>query len=59
MQKLGKRQLTLQLQEPMAAIPQELSAWPLALKAGGNELEYTFDAKDAVFGHPDAAAADG
>jgi ABC-2 type transport system ATP-binding protein len=45
MQKLGRRQLTLQLQEPMVAIPQELSSWQLALKAGGMELEYTFDAK--------------
>ena len=46
MQKLGKRQLTLQLQEPMTAIPAELSAWRLALKGEGTELEYTFDAKD-------------
>jgi ABC-2 type transport system ATP-binding protein len=44
MRKLGKRQLTLNLQEPMAAIPAELGAWPLALKAGGSELEFTFDA---------------
>src|SRR5436190_2170754 len=44
MQKLGKRQLTLNLQEPMEAIPAELAAWPLALKAGGSQLEYTFDA---------------
>jgi ABC-2 type transport system ATP-binding protein len=46
MQKLGRRQLTLQLQEPMAAIPQELSQWRLTLKREGMELEYTFDAKD-------------
>src|SRR5260221_14172845 len=46
MRKLGKRQLTLNLQEPMAAVPEALSAWPLALKAGGSELEYTFDAQD-------------
>ncbi len=46
MQKLGRRQLTLQLQEPMVAVPEELSSWRLALKAGGMELEYTFDAKD-------------
>jgi ABC-2 type transport system ATP-binding protein len=45
MQKLGKRQLTLNLQEPMAAIPAALGDWPLALKANGHELEYTFDAK--------------
>ncbi|HEY2730631.1 MAG TPA: ABC transporter ATP-binding protein [Polyangia bacterium] len=46
MRKLGKRQLTLSLQEPMAAVPEALAAWPLALKARGSELEYTFDAKD-------------
>ena len=46
MQKLGKRQLTLVLQTPLAAIPAELESWPLALKRGGNELEYTFDARD-------------
>jgi ABC-2 type transport system ATP-binding protein len=45
MQKLGRRQLTLQLQEPMAAIPPELSSWQLTLNKGGMELEYTFDAK--------------
>jgi ABC-2 type transport system ATP-binding protein len=45
MRKLGKRQLTLTLQEPMTALPASLGAWPLALKRGGNELEYTFDAK--------------
>ena len=44
MRKLGKKQLILALQERMTAIPAELGAWQLALKAGGNELEYTFDA---------------
>jgi ABC-2 type transport system ATP-binding protein len=46
MQKLGKRQLTLNLQEPMGAIPAELSRWSLSLKAGGTVLEYVFDAHD-------------
>jgi len=46
MQKLGKRQLTLQLQEKMTAIPEALGPWPLALKADGYELELTFDAND-------------
>jgi ABC-2 type transport system ATP-binding protein len=50
MQKLGKRQLTLNLQEPMAQIPRELSDWALALKGGGNELEYTFDSHAAHAG---------
>jgi ABC-2 type transport system ATP-binding protein len=46
MKKLGKKQLTLHLQEPMAAIPSGLAAWPLALRADGTDLEYTFDAND-------------
>jgi ABC-2 type transport system ATP-binding protein len=50
MQKLGKRQLTLSLQEPMTAVPSGLDAWQLALRAQGHELEYTFDASD---GHAD------
>ena len=44
MKKLGKRQLTLTLQEPLAAIPPELAEWKLALNAGGHELQFTFDA---------------
>ena len=44
MKKLGKRQLTLHLVEPMAAVPAELAHWRLALRAEGSELEYTFDA---------------
>ncbi|HVZ86967.1 MAG TPA: ABC transporter ATP-binding protein [Polyangia bacterium] len=50
MQKLGKRQLTLNLQEPMAALPPALADWPLALKASGNQLELTFDAHDSAAG---------
>jgi ABC-2 type transport system ATP-binding protein len=44
MKKLGKKQLTLHLQEPMAAIPAGLGDWNLTLKNGGCELEHTFDA---------------
>ena len=44
MKKLGKRQLTLTLQEPLASIPAELAEWPLALVANGHELQFTFDA---------------
>jgi ABC-2 type transport system ATP-binding protein len=44
MKKLGKRQLTLTLQEPMAAVPPELADWQLALNADGHELQFTFDA---------------
>ncbi len=43
MRKLGKKQLSLQLQTPLDAVPLELSAYQLALGAGGNELVYTYD----------------
>jgi len=43
MKKLGKKQLTLHLQEPLAEIPAALREWRLALKNGGSELDYTFD----------------
>ena len=45
MAKLGKKQLTLQLAQPLAAIPDELADWKLTLKSGGYELDYVFDAK--------------
>ena len=44
MKKLGRKQLTLQLAEPLRALPAELSGWQLELAAEGNELRYTFDA---------------
>jgi ABC-2 type transport system ATP-binding protein len=53
MSKLGKKQLTLHLQEPMGEIPAELAAWGLALKNGGCDLEYTFDARNERTGMPD------
>ena len=43
MKKLGKRQLTLHLQEPLTAVPSELAPWRLELKAGGTELVYSVD----------------
>jgi len=52
MKKLGKKQLTLNLLEPLAAIPLELSDWRLALKANGHELEYTFHANEERTGIP-------
>jgi len=52
MKKLGKKQMTLHLQEPMAAIPAALGEWRLVLKDGGNELEYNFDARDEGTGIP-------
>jgi ABC-2 type transport system ATP-binding protein len=45
MQKLGKKQLTLHLQSPLAALPQGLQSPHLQLSAEGTELVYTFDAQ--------------
>ena len=50
MQKLGKKQLTLQLQHPLAALPPGLAAYPLALAQGGLELTYTYDAQGGRIG---------
>ncbi|HSS02199.1 MAG TPA: ABC transporter ATP-binding protein [Kofleriaceae bacterium] len=45
MRKLGKRQLTLQLQSGLAGLPAGLSGYPLELSADGHTLTYTFDAQ--------------
>ena len=45
MRKLGKKQLTLQLQEPLAAIPAGLDDYQLELAKSGAELVFTFDAQ--------------
>jgi ABC-2 type transport system ATP-binding protein len=45
MRKLGKKQLTLQLQTPLAAVPSSLASYALELHAGGLELTYTYDTK--------------
>jgi ABC-2 type transport system ATP-binding protein len=52
MRKLGRRQLTLLLQEPMAEIPAGLADWNLKLADGGNALEYVFDCNDERTGVP-------
>ena len=46
MTKLGKKQLTLHLFQPLAALPPALGDWRLALKGEGCELEYNFDAQE-------------
>jgi ABC-2 type transport system ATP-binding protein len=46
MRKLGKKQLTLQLREPLERIPPELAGYRLELSDGGGELIYTYDQGD-------------
>ena len=43
MRKMGQKQLTLQLQSPLAALPETLARHDLALRADGCELVYTYD----------------
>jgi ABC-2 type transport system ATP-binding protein len=45
MHKLGKKQLTLHLQEPLKAIPAGLDGHQLELSVDGSELVFTFDAQ--------------
>ena len=52
MRKLGRKQLTLHLLEPMAAIPPGLREWKLHLGNGGAELQYSFDAAEERTGIP-------
>jgi ABC-2 type transport system ATP-binding protein len=52
MKKLGKKELTLNLVEPLEAVPAELSGWDLSLQAGGHELLYVFDANAEKTGVP-------
>jgi ABC-2 type transport system ATP-binding protein len=52
MKKLGKKQLTLHLVQPMRELPAELRDWPLRLNPGGRELEYSFQADEERTGIP-------
>jgi ABC-2 type transport system ATP-binding protein len=52
MRKLGKKQLTLHLQEALREVPAALAEWRLVLKNGGIDLEYSFDAHEEHTGLP-------
>ena len=51
MHKLGKKQLCIELEQPLDSIPDSLSAWPLELihddkKQDGTTLSYSYDPKE-------------
>ena len=52
MRKLGKKQLTLHLAAPLAAVPPQLSDYALELAPGGQDLVYSFDAQAEDTGIP-------
>jgi len=45
MRKLGKKQLTLELQAPLDAVPPRLNGYAVELAGDGRQLIYTFDAQ--------------
>ena len=45
MQKLGKKQMTLQLAEPLGALPPSLQRFGLELGQDGRELTYDYDTR--------------
>jgi ABC-2 type transport system ATP-binding protein len=50
MRKLGRKQLVLELVEPLAAVPPGLAGYAMELDAGGMQLVYGYDAKAAESG---------
>jgi ABC-2 type transport system ATP-binding protein len=50
MRKLGKKQLTLLLQQPLTHVPPELVSRGLTLSSDGSELIYTYDTQDTDAG---------
>jgi ABC-2 type transport system ATP-binding protein len=50
MRKLGRKQLTLHLQQPLGQIPAALSAYGLNIAEDGNALIYTYDAQRSASG---------
>ena len=53
MQKLGKKQLTLQLQQPLSEIPVQLKNYSLSFGNNTQELVYTFDSQQEHSGIPE------
>jgi len=50
MHKLGKRQLVIELETPLSALPGALAPWKLELSEAGDKLAYTYDPHKAHTG---------
>ena len=50
MQKLGKKQVTLILQQPLAGVPEALRDYELVLSPDGGELTYRYDTRNEARG---------
>ncbi len=59
MQKLGKKEMIVELEEPVVRVPEALAVWGLALSGDGCELTYTYDPRSTRTGIPDLLRAIG
>ena len=57
MRKLGKKQMTLELRNPIVALPPQLSKYSLTLADGGGKLVYTYDTQGEQTGITDVLDA--
>ncbi|MEZ5646805.1 MAG: ABC transporter ATP-binding protein [Burkholderiaceae bacterium] len=57
MRQLGRKELALSLQHPLAAVPDGLANWPLTLSDDGLTLTYTFDVQKDDTGIAELLAA--
>ena len=59
MHKLGKKEMIVELEEPVSGVPEALTAWSLALSEDGCRLIYTYDPRQQRTGIPDLLKAIG
>jgi ABC-2 type transport system ATP-binding protein len=59
MHKLGKKEMIVELEEPVSGVPEALAAWSLALSEDGCRLTYTYDPRKQRTGIPDLLKAIG
>ena len=52
MQKLGKREMDITLNDPLDTVPPELAEWGLSLDDDGKRLRFVFDATEERTGIP-------
>jgi len=59
MHKLGKKEMIVELEEPVSRVPEALAAWSLALSEDGCRIIYTYDPRKQRTGIPDLLKAIG
>ena len=57
MDRLGKKEMIIELEEPVDSVPETLAPWGLALAGEGYRLTYTYDPRESRTGIPDLLGA--